>query len=157
MPRKVERPGLQDWIAKYDLEGRELRLRVSEAHGFEGPADERRRTPVELITAPSAPTLNIKRMTSRRSLFLAFAMSRSPIRRATPVRTSPLPITKSIAISTTLPSAKPASASSMLSTPVSGRAVSMRRPTASILGRPTANMKIATASSARTTERSAFM
>ena len=68
-------------------------------------------TPVELITAPSPPTTSISRTSRRVSLLPALATSQSPSRCATPVRTSPSPMTNSSAIRTTLGSLKPASAS----------------------------------------------
>ena len=114
-------------------------------------------TPVELMTAPSAPTLSIRSARSRNSLLPAFAFRRSPMRCATPVRTSPSPITNSVAISTTFGSENPASASPTLTTPVKGINVSISSATASMRGRLTANIRIAAASSPNTMARSLFM
>ena len=111
-------------------------------------------TPVELITAPSTPTASISSTRRRVPLLPARSVSRSPIRCATPVRTSPSPITKRVAIRMTLGSVKPASDSPMLMTPVKGSRVSISRATASIRGRLAANITMAVASRARTTARS---
>ena len=108
-------------------------------------------TPVELITAPRVPTNNISRISRRELLVPALAINRSPIRCTTPVRSNPSPMMKSVAISTTFASANPASASDMLSTPVNGSTVSINSATASMRGRPTANITIAAPSSPRTT------
>ena len=79
-------------------------------------------TAVELIVAPRPQTTSISRTISRISLLPAFAISQSPSRRATPVRTKPSPITNSAAIRTMFESLKPASASPMVITPVNGSA-----------------------------------
>ena len=71
-------------------------------------------TPVELMMAPSPPTASISRTSSLVSLSPASEVNRSPSFCATPVRTRPCPMTNKVAISTTLGSAKPASASPML-------------------------------------------
>ena len=57
-------------------------------------------TAVELIIEPSPQTTSISRTSSRVSLLPAFAISQSPSRRATPVRTKPSPITNSAAMRT---------------------------------------------------------
>jgi hypothetical protein len=111
-------------------------------------------TPVELITAPKAPTTSISSTTSRVSLLPARATSQSPSRCATAVRTKPSPITNKAAISTTLASLKPARASPMVTTPVNGSVVSTISATASMRGRLSANIATAAVSRASTTARS---
>ncbi len=114
-------------------------------------------TPVELMTAPSPATTDISRTISRASLLPALATSQSPSRCATPVRTSPSPSTNSSAIRITLGSAKPASASGVVMTPVSGSRTSISSATASMRGLLRANMTTAAASRARTSANSVFM
>ena len=111
-------------------------------------------TAVELMTAPSPATAAISNTRRRVSLSPALALIQSPRRRATPVRTSPSPITNRTAISTTLESLKPAIASFMVMTPVSGSATIMISATTSMRGRLSTNIATAAASSTSTTARS---
>src|SRR5690606_10720412 len=72
----------------------------------------------------------------------------------TPVRTSPSPMTNSAAMSTTLGSLKPASASSAVTTPSSGSSVIMSSATMSMRGLLTANMTMVAASKPKTMTKS---
>src|SRR5262245_60104089 len=114
-------------------------------------------TPVELMKAPSPATAAISRTSSRVSLLPVLAMSQSPSRCATPVRTRPLPTTKRAASRTTFGSLKPARVSATPMTPVRGSAVSMISPTASMRGLLIANIAIAAASKPSTSARLAFI
>ena len=64
-------------------------------------------TPVELMKAPRPATAAMSSTSRRVSLLPAVAMSQSPIRWATPVRTRPSPMTKSAPSSTMFASLKP--------------------------------------------------
>src|SRR5690606_9644847 len=74
-----------------------------------------------------------------------------------PVRTRPSPMTKSAAISSTLGSLKPATASWMVSTPLSGSATITSRATTSMRGLLRIKSTMLPTSRARTTARSVFM
>ena len=108
-------------------------------------------TPVELMTAPRPPTTSISSTSSFVSLLPARAISQSPRRCATPVRTRPSPMTNRAAISTMLGSAKPLIASLMLIAPVKGSSAIMIRATASMRGLLAANITTAETSSSSTT------
>ena len=114
-------------------------------------------TPVELMKAPSPATTAINREISRVSLLPAVLISQSPSCCATPVRTSPSPMTNKAPSSTILGSLNPARACGTVITPVRGRAVSMSKPTASMRGLLMANIAMALPSNARTTARSVFI
>jgi len=88
-------------------------------------------TAVELMVAPSPQTTSMRKTINRISLWPAFAISQSPSRCATPVRTSPSPIMNNAAMRMIFESLKPASASPMVSTPVKGNTVSIIKATAS--------------------------
>ena len=66
-------------------------------------------------------------------------------------------MTNSKAMSTTLASLNPASVSPMVMTPMSGSTAIMIRATASMRGRPSANITTAATSRASTTARSVFI
>ena len=114
-------------------------------------------TPVELMNAPSVATTPMSKTSRRVSLLPAFAVSQSPSRWATPVRTRPSPITNNAASSTMVESLKPASASLMVITPVKGSTVSMISAAASMRGLPMANIAMAAASRKRTIASSVFI
>ena len=107
-------------------------------------------TPVEDITEPTPATITISRKISFASLAPARAVSQSPSRCATPVRTSASPITKSAAINTMLGSDSPISASDMVITPVIGSATIIITATTSMRGRLSANITTAAPSSINT-------
>ena len=111
-------------------------------------------TPVELMNEPMPATTIISSTISRASLRPALLTSQSPSICATPVRTSASPTTKSAAMRMMLGSAKPANACSTVMTPESGSATIIINATASIRGRPIANMTMAEISRARTRARS---
>ena len=113
-------------------------------------------TPVELINEPAAATISINDAMSRVSFLPDRRTTKSPIRWAIPVRTSPSPMTKRAPIKTMLGSLKPARASDMVMTPVSGKIVIIMTATASMRGRLTANMTVVAASSKRTMPKCPF-
>ena len=114
-------------------------------------------TAVELMSEPRPQTQSIRRTRSLVSLFPVLAMSMSPSFLATPVLTSPSPMTKSAAMRMMLESLKPASDSLMEITPVNGRATSMMSATASMRGLLSPNMTIAEIRRPRTSASSVFM
>lgn len=111
-------------------------------------------TPVEEMKEPKAPALAISRKISRASLAPARAVSQSPSRWVTPVRTSASPMMKSAAISTTFGSERPSSTSDIEIVPVSGRATIMITATTSMRGRLRTKRKTATPRRASTRARS---
>ena len=114
-------------------------------------------TAVPLMKAPRPAAASISITSARPSWPPVVWPIQSPIRRATPVRTRPSPMTKSAAINTMLGSAKPASASDMVRTPVKGSSTIISSPTTSMRGRLATNITIAAASRSRTRRRSVFM